>query len=562
MLTAKNISVGYGGNAIINDVNLTLRKREKVALVGPNGSGKSTLLNALAGKLSPDSGSVINDGNMQIGYLPQMVEILSRETVLAYIKRATGIKKIEEQMELQAEKLTDPASLQEYGILQEQYVAIDGYTFGHRLMLVLRGLGLDEILLEQNISSLSGGQKSKVAIAALLLSKPDILLLDEPTNNLDLPSIVWLETFLTQTSKGCLIVSHDRNFLDHIVSKVIVVDPRSQTITEHTGSYTDYIERTENAKLRQAELYEIQQREVKQMKDTVDKKKRWANKGAKQQTSDNDKYLRGYQRDRSSGISRNAKALEKQIERMQKIEKPKEEKILTIPLNAMLDSAKHSIVVNNLIAGYKNGFQIGPITTQFTFGSKTAIIGSNGSGKTTLLRVIAGEMIPLSGTVSIGPSLVIGTITQELLNMPQGKTILNFIMDKSKAEKHLVYNILHRFGFSADNVGKEIRYLSPGERMRLLIALYSLLSVNTLILDEPTNHLDREAMTALEILLGQYEGTVVLVSHDRYFLKMFNPSQIFIVEHGNINVMKSYYEYLKGCYKEAQKLIQEFPENY
>lgn len=562
MLTAKNISAGYGGSVIIDDVSLTLRKGEKVALVGPNGSGKSTLLKALAGKLDLDSGTITNDEKSRIGYLPQIVEIISDETVASYIKRVNGIKAIEDRMELLAEKLTDPKALMEYSGLQEQYLAIDGYNFDHRLLLILRGLGLEKMLYEHKISNLSGGQKSKVALAALLISKPDILLLDEPTNNLDLPSIIWLETFLNQTNEGCLIISHDRDFIDRIVSRVIVVDPQTRTTTEHTGSYTDYIERTEKAKIRQTELYGIQQREVKQMQDAIDKKKQWANKGARQQTNDNDKYLRGYQRDRSSRISKNAKALEKQVERMQTIEKPREEKTLTIPLNATMDSAKHSIVIDDLVAGYENGFQIGPITMQFTFGSRTAIIGSNGSGKTTLLRIITRELSPISGTISIGPSLIIGSITQDLINLPQTKTILDFLTENPIIEKNLAYNMLHRFGFSADKAKTKIQLLSPGEQMRLLIALYSLLSVNALILDEPTNHLDLEALTALESLLEQYEGTVVLVSHDRHFLEMFNPDQILMVEHGNINIITDYVDYLERCYKEAQKLIQEFPGNH
>jgi len=561
MLIAKNVSLGYGENTVVDNVNLSLRKGEKIALVGPNGSGKSTILKALAGKLNTETGAIINDDTSRIGYIPQVVEIESDETIITYIKRVIGIKELEDKLETLSEKLDDPNVLEEYGNIQEQYLAMDGYAFEHHLMIVLAGFGLDKISHNHKISTLSGGQKSKIAIAAMLLSNPDLLLLDEPTNNLDLPSIIWLETFLTRTEGGCLIVSHDQDFIDRIVSKLIIVNPQTHTVTEHIGSYTDYIEHTKKARLRQAKLYTIQQREIKQMQDTVDKKKRWANKGAKQTTGDKDKYLKGYQRDRSSRISKSAKALEKQIERMQDIDKPQDENSLVIPLNAKLDSAKHSIAVSDLVSGYKKGFQLGPINIQFNFGSRTAIIGSNGSGKTTLLRTITGEIPLISGSVSLGPSLIIGSITQELLSLPQDKAILDFLLEKSDVEKHLAYNIMHRFGFPADNAKKKIQSLSPGEQMRLLIACYSLLSVNTLVLDEPTNHLDLEALSALEILLGQYEGTVILVSHDRHLLEIFDPDQIFMIEDHKIHEITNYTNYLEHCYKESQRLIQEFPAN-
>jgi ATPase subunit of ABC transporter with duplicated ATPase domains len=558
MLNVKAITISHGGNPILQGINFVLGKKDKIALIGPNGSGKSTLIKTLAGQHLPDSGSISIDKDIKIGYLPQIIEIKTKETVSVYIKRVTGISDLEKQMELLTEKLNDSKALKQYGEIQEKFLKLDGYNIENKLKIILQGLGLDSLLIERKISDLSGGQKSKVAIAALLLVKPDILLLDEPTNNLDLTAIIWLETFLSKTDLAFLVVSHDREFIDRVASRLLIIDTKNQTIKDFNGTYSKYIEETIKTKNRQSELYEIQKRKIEETIESIDKKKNWANKGKKQKTTDNDKYIRGFRRDRSAKIAQNAKVLENRLKKQEKITKPADDQALIIPLNPRINKAKHVINVKNLIAGYKDGFKIGPITLQFNYGSRTAIIGANGSGKTTLLKTITGEISPLLGTIEKNKALIIGSVSQELITLPKQKTILEFLTEKATLEKHLIYNILTEFGFDAENVNQKIGALSPGEQMRLLIAKYSILSVNVLILDEPTNHLDIDALNALETLLMNYQGTIILVSHDRHFLGLFQPDKILMMEDQCIREIADFEEYLKKSYDNAQKMIKKF----
>lgn len=561
MISANNISIGYDGNVVISNASFSLRKGEKVALVGPNGSGKTTLLKTLRGMIKPDSGTIVIGKDSKMAYLPQVIEIDSEEIVIDYIKRVSGIRKIEEESRNLADKLENSESLLAYGRLQEEYAALDGYSFESKALLILRGFGFDgNEIANRKISSLSGGQKSKIAIASLILSKPDFLLLDEPTNNLDLPSIIWLETFLAETGAGCLIVSHDRDFLDRMVSKTLAVDPDSKKVSEHSGSYSQYIASEEKSRNRQKELYEIQQREIGQLQEAARKKKQWAAKGSGQRTKDNDKYLRGYRRDRSSRLSKGAAAIEKKIAAMDVIEKPVEKDGLSIPLDPKNDKARHAIRISELVAA-NGGFRIGPVTAYLDFGSRTAIIGSNGSGKTTLLNAIVGKTAPSRGTVSIGPSLSVGSIEQDPESLPIESTVIDFLLERTGAEKHLVYNAFHKFGFPANEVDRTIRSLSPGEKMRLVIAMHSLNAVNVLALDEPTNHLDIQALSALEELVEEYEGTMIMISHDRYFLEIFRPDRILLTENGKATEINDYSGYLSDCRNKSLKLLRELPSD-
>jgi len=553
-MLARDIYKSYGGKEILCGASLQISQNQKAALVGPNGSGKSTLLKILAGLDTPDAGE-IQFNEDKIGYLPQEIRINSQETVKDYLKRVAGIDKLETRMADLEQNLDDQEKMKEYGELQSQYLYLNGYAFDHRMEAILQGFGLNSISTTRHLDTLSGGQKSKVALAGLLLQKFDLLLLDEPTNNLDLPAIIWLENFLQNTDAACLIVSHDRRFLDKLVTKVFEIDWFERDINEYSGSYSDYLSYREIKIRREQEQYEVQKREKKRLMASIRQKKQWAEKGSRQTTTDNDKYVRGYRREQSAKVAQSAKSIERQIEQMDEVEVTKQRPKLVIPLVADNSEAKHAIILEDVYVKHSNGFQLGPVNLQIRYGARIGIIGPNGSGKSTLLKVISGECKPTSGRVLVGHSLNFGNLMQAHENMSREKSIFDFFHDNAIIDKERIYFMLNKFHFSAEDAKKKISDLSPGERARVLLALFSALSVNVLLLDEPTNHLDFEVIEALERTLTDYPGTVIFVSHDRYFLQMTKPTDLFIINDGNIKPVVDYDSYISSLTLEAKKLI-------
>jgi ATPase subunit of ABC transporter with duplicated ATPase domains len=557
-MLARNIHKSYGGKEILRGASLQVSQNQKAALVGSNGVGKSTLLKIMAGFDKPDTGSIQLNGD-QIGYLPQEININSQETVRSYLKRVTGISEMESRMANLEHDLSSQEKMKEYGELQSQYLHLDGYEFEHHMEAVLQGFGLSSISVTRTLGSLSGGQKSKVALAGLLLKRFDLLLLDEPTNNLDLSAIIWLENFLQHIDASCLIVSHDRRFLDKLVSKVFEIDWFDRDINEFTGSYSDYLDYREDKIRREQEQYEAQEKEKKRLMASVRQKKQWAERGSRQTTTDNDKYVRGYRRDQSAKVAQGAKSIERQIEQMDELEVTKQRSRLLIPLVADDSEAKHAITVEDVCVKRSNDFQLGPVNLQIGYGSRIGIIGPNGSGKSTLLKVISGEYKPTFGRVIVGSSLNFGNLMQAHENMSREKSIFDFFHDNLVVDKERIYFMLSKFHFSADDAKKKIGDLSPGERARVLLALFSALSVNVLLLDEPTNHLDFEVIEALERTLADYQGTVIFVSHDRYFLQMANSTDLFIINDGNIRPLFDYDSYISSLTLEAKKLMTSLP---
>ncbi len=558
MLLANNIHKSYRGKEILCGISLQIDQNQKAALVGSNGAGKSTFLKILAGFEKPDTGSIRLNGS-RIGYLPQEIKIDSKETVLDYLKRITGIDKIESKMNDLERDLNNPENIVKYGEFQSQYLQLDGYTFEYRMKAILRGFGLNSISTARPLNSLSGGQKSKVALAGLLLQKFDLLLLDEPTNNLDLPAIIWLENFLQNTSASCLIVSHDRRFLDKLITKVFEIDWFKRDINEYSGSYSNYLNYREAKIHREQEQYELQEKEKRRLVASIHQKKQWAERGSKQTTTDNDKYIRGYRRDHAAKIAQNAKSIERQIEKMDVIEVTRQRSKLIIPLLAKNSEAKHAITLEDVCVKHSNGFQLGPINLQISYGTRIGILGPNGSGKSTLLKVISKEYEPTFGRVFVGSSLNFGNLMQAHENMSREKSIFDFFCDNSVTDKEKIYFTLSKFQFLAEDVKKKIGDLSPGERARVLLALFSALSVNVLLLDEPTNHLDFEVIEALEHTLADYTGTIVFVSHDRYFLQMVNPTNLFLINDGNFKPIVNYDSYISSLTSEVKKLLTSLP---
>lgn len=541
-IKAEKIYKAYSGDAVLNDVSFSLEKGQKIGLVGYNGTGKTTLLKILAGLIKPDSGKVTVKRGAVIGYVPQDTGIISDETIRDYVRRVSGMAALEERMGKSSEAVIE-------------YERRDGYSFYHRLDITLAGFGLANISSNRPINSLSSGQKSKVFMTAVLLSSPDILLLDEPTNNLDLPALIWLEDFLMKSNAACIIVSHDRLFLNQIVRKIFEIDWHSRTLNVTNGRYSDYLIRKEKELARRWQKYEVQQKEIKRLASQAREKKQEAISGSRFVGTDNDKYVRGFKRDRAAKSGKRAKAIEKRIEQMEIVEKPIERNIFRIYLQPIKPGGTRDIVIVDVVAGYSDDFKIGPISIAIPYGSRVAILGLNGVGKTTFLKIISGEISVFKGKVNWGSSLVIGNFMQEHDNLPREENIKNFLMGRANISVQDVYALIAKFGFKATEIDKKISNLSPGGRARLLFALFSALSVNVLILDEPTNHLDLEALEALDEVVVHYEGTIVLVSHDRYFLQKFHPTDIYILSDGKLLRMESFEKYLTNAEQQAKRLI-------
>ncbi len=557
MIKLDRISKNFEGKTILADISFVLGKDQKAALVGLNGVGKSTLLKIIAGSEKADSGVVEIAQNTRVGYLSQEIIFKKGDTIQGYLKKVSGLDKVESRMREIESKLDNPKLLEEYGNLQSEFVCLKGYSFDHRAKVILESFGLKDINPSRTLLELSGGQKSKVALAGIILKGFDVLLLDEPTNNLDLPALIWLEQYINNLEIACLIVSHDRRFLDNVVSKVFEIDWHSRKINNYTGRYSDYLKHKEKEFLKQIQAYELQQEEIQKLTRATQDYKKWAKKGAKQITSDNDKFIRGFRREQSSKLAGRAKSIEKRIKQIDKLELPKERPHLVIPLDVNESEAGHIIFLDNVLIDYATGFHLGPVNLEIPYGDRIGILGANGSGKSSLLKVITGYQKPTSGTIKIGSSLVIGDLMQEHENLPREETLVEFLKSKASINEEECYRLIVEFGFEPLEIRKRIDNLSPGGRTRLLLSLFSALSVNVLILDEPTNHLDLEAMIALEEMLKTYAGTVIIVSHDRYFLNNAHLGHTYVMNKGKLNYVFDYEAYVSSVLKSMKIFLKK-----
>ncbi len=540
---AEHISKAYGAITVLADVSFSLEKGQRVGLIGNNGTGKSTLLKILSSIVEPDGGTLVVRKGLVIGYMPQDTGLVTDETIDHYLRRVSGISMLEEHLGQSQEALVE-------------YERRNGYAFDHRMDITLAGFGLHKVSRGRRINSLSSGQKSKVFMAGVLLADPDVLLLDEPTNNLDLPALIWLEAFLMRSETACIIVSHDRFFLDRVVRKIFEIDWNTRTLLITNGRYSDYLVRKEKEHARQWAEHEDQQEEVKRLTEVARAKKIEAMRGSRFRGSDNDKFLRGFKRDRASKSGKVAKAIEKRIEQIRVVEKPIERDVFRIHLQPTKPEGSREIVLRDMVVGYvDSGFCIGPISITVSYGSRIVVLGLNGSGKSTFLKTICGEINPLSGEVAVGSSLIVGNLMQEHDNLPRGESLKNFLTRRAGITIQEAYSLAARFGFKAVEIDEEIITLSPGGRARLLFAFFSALSANVLLLDEPTNHLDLEALDALEEMVAHYEGTIVLVSHDRYFLERFRATNIYILSNGKLAQQESFEAHLADAEREAKNLI-------
>ena len=545
VLACHGITKAFGENTIVTDGSFHIEDHEKVALVGPNGAGKSTLLKMIVGELSPDRGDVILTKGKTLGYLAQHQDMSGSATIYEEVRLAKAdliemerqIRSIEQELPaLEGEALS--ARLETYNRLMAEFERQNGYAYESEITGVLKGLGFTEEDFSKPVSTLSGGQKTRVSLGKLLLTNPDILLLDEPTNHLDLTSIAWLETYLLNYQGAVLIVSHDRYFLNRVVTKVLEIELGQ--LSTYLGNYAKYAEKKQQVREARLKEYLKQQQEIKHQEAVIEK-------------------LRSFNRGKSI---RRAESREKMLEKMTPVEKPMEVNTqIQLTLEPSCISGNDVLKVEHLSKSFPNQTLFQDISFEIKRGEHVAIIGDNGTGKTTLLKIL-NEVLPADGgTFILGTNVHIGYYDQEhhVLNME--KTIFDEISDAYPSLTGTrIRNMLAAFLFTGDDVFKRIKDLSGGERGRVSLAKLMLSEANFLILDEPTNHLDITSKEILEKALNDYTGTILYVSHDRYFINQTATRILDLVNQTFVNYIGNYDYYLEKK-EELTKAYASTPAN-
>jgi len=529
VLSCYNISKSFGTDEILKSVSFHINEREKAAIVGINGAGKSTLLKIITGDLQADEGEVIIAKAKTIGYLPQHQDLKSGYTIYEemynvrkdIIELEERIQRIQEQMKLAQGKELEQM-LNTYTRLNHEFEIKNGYAYRSEVTGILKGVGFTEEDFNKKIDTLSGGQKTRIALGKLLLSKPDILLLDEPTNHLDLVSIAWLETFLNNYDGSVIIVAHDRYFLDKVVTKIIELDHHMAQVFD--GNYTKYVKKKTMQKEIQLKAYINQQKEIKHQEEVIAK-------------------LRSFNREKSI---RRAESRQKMLDKIERIEKPAENMQMHFSLEPRILSGNDVLRVENLSKSYGSLKLFSDINFEIKRGEKVALIGNNGTGKTTILKIITGSVAADRGNIYLGSKVHIGYYDQEMRTLDPDKTLIEELQDTYPyLDNTTIRNILAAFLFTDDDVFKKIKDLSGGERGRVSLAKLMLSEANFLILDEPTNHLDIESKEILENVLNSYSGTIFYVSHDRYFINK-TASRILELNEGRlVNYLGNYDYYLE-----------------
>lgn len=503
ILSVSGLSKSFGVDVLFSDVSFLVEENEKVAFVGPNGCGKSTLFHMLTGKESSDGGSVVIPSDKSVGLLEQYQDATDVEDIYEYTLTARpDILEMEAKLLSLEGKMsstdTDEVkrALEDYHTLDQKFEHEGGRSYRSEVVGVLKGLGFSENDFHKSMDMLSGGQKTRVNLARLLLKKPDLLLLDEPINHLDLSSIEWLEGFLKNYRKTVVIVAHDRYFLDRIVSKVI--DLAGKKAQVYKGNYTDYAAQKQLRQISEANAYEKQQKEIAHEEAVIGKLKQF---------------------NREKSIKR-AESRQKKLEKMERIDAPETiDTAMRITLTPDKESGKDVLDAQGVSKGFDGKNLFFELDFSIKRNERVAIIGDNGCGKTTLLKIINEVIPPDAGSIRIGANVTIGYYDQEQQNLNEDKTLFEELSDAYvDLTETKIRNVLAAFLFKADDVYKKIRDLSGGERGRVALCKLMLSGANFLILDEPTNHLDMESKDILEHALKNYTGTVLFVSHDRYFV--------------------------------------------
>lgn len=536
VISCSSIGKSFGETRVLHQVSFHVNENEKAAIVGVNGAGKSTLLKILAGELQPDEGQVSLQRDIRIGYLPQHPDLFSDKTIYDEVLEGKQdlllmekkLLQMEQDMGMLSGEALAQASETYHGLLTE-FTDQNGYALRSEARGVLRGLGFAEEDDQKICRTLSGGQKTRVALAKMLLSHPDLLLLDEPTNHLDMDSIRWLETYLTGYKGTVLIVAHDRYFLDRVVGKVIGISHQKASV--YSGNYTAYAQKAAAQRLAEQRAWENQQREIRHQKQVIEK-------------------LKSFNREKSV---KRAESREKQLSRMEVLDRPQDENAaMRLTITPAVTSGKDVLTISGLSKAYGENRLFSGIDLFIGRGEHVALIGSNGTGKTTILKILNGIEQADAGEIRLGTNVTIGYYDQEQQELCMEKTILDEIWDSyPMLTETVIRSTLAAFLFTGDVVYRQVANLSGGERGRLALAKLMLSDANFLILDEPTNHLDMESREILEDALSRYEGTVLFVSHDRYFINKA-AGRILCLEHRRLKDYQGDYDYYLEKSKEEE----------
>ncbi|MBP9863996.1 ABC-F family ATP-binding cassette domain-containing protein [Patescibacteria group bacterium] len=556
MIQVQGLEKRFGTAPVLSGVDFVLGDSQHGVLVGQNGSGKSTILKILARLIEPDAGSFDFGPNARVGYLPQDTSAIGEASIIEYLRGETRLAFAEKEMTELADHLDEPSVRLRYEHAFGLFERMHGYEFDTHARMMLSGFGMERIPLEMPISELSSGQKSKIALIAILMREDDVLLLDEPTNNLDLSALAWLEAYLRKSRATILVVSHDRRFVDRIADKIIELDWMTHTVATTSGTYTDYLAAKSKQRIRQLQEFNAQQEEIGRLEDRALQMKKRSTEGAKWKGTDNDKFLRGFKRDRAGKSAKGAKTIEKRIQQMDVVEKPFERVPLEVDIGEDLGEGNRDIVLTDVRAGYSDEFVIGPISLYIPFGTRVGILGLNGSGKSTLLKTVSGYLKPLTGTVQIGSGVRMGDMLQEHDSLPRDMTPIQYLVDRSRIDTTQSFALLARYGVSAEQAREPIEVLSPGMRARILIGLFSALKKNVLLLDEPTNHLDLEAMDALEEAIIGYHGTMLVVSHDRFFIEKLKLDELYQLNNSHLEKIENLEAYIRHSENKAKQLMR------
>ena len=545
ILACRQLHKAYGIDVILEKITFHIEEREKAAIVGVNGAGKTTLFKVLTGEISADGGEFYLKKDTSVGYLAQNIHIDSDRTIYEemlsvfekVIQTETNLREMENEMGgLSGQALAD--KMEEYSKLQHSFEENDGYSYQSRLKGVLKGLGFTESDFSRPMNQLSGGQKTRVHLGKLLLSKPDVLLLDEPTNHLDIASIEWLEDFLRTYPGSVLIISHDRYFLDRIVTKVIEIENKKSYV--YNGNYSFYWQQKEINREIQQKAYDMQQKEIKHQEDVI-------------------RTLRQFNREKS--IKR-AESREKVLDKMERIDRPDAlPDQMRLNLTPHLTSGNDVLHAEDLSKSYGGQKIFQNVSFDVKRSDKVAIIGPNGVGKSTLFRMLLKEVSSDSGLIRFGTNVFVGYYDQEQAKLDESKTIFEEISDSYPTlTQGQIRNMLAAFVFTGDDVFKPISALSGGEKGRVSLAKIMLSKANTLMLDEPTNHLDMFSKEVLESAINRYEGTCIYISHDRYFINKTAEKILELTPDGVILYNGNYDYYLEKkaerARNEAEKALQ------